>query len=65
VLAVTNMYPTAHDPAYGAFVATEVKSLLHAGAAVHVDFITDAAATPRISPRRSASAAWPGPGGST
>jgi teichuronic acid biosynthesis glycosyltransferase TuaC len=39
VLAVTNMYPTADDPAYGAFVATQVEWLSRAGAEVQVDFI--------------------------
>ncbi len=39
VLAVTNMYPTAQDPAFGAFVATQVKSLLRVGVDVQVEFI--------------------------
>src|SRR6266699_879130 len=39
VLAVTNMYPTAQDPAFGAFVATQVKSLRRVGVDVQVDFI--------------------------
>ncbi len=39
VLAVTNMYPTPTDPAYGAFVATEVAALARAGADVRVEFI--------------------------
>jgi hypothetical protein len=39
VLAVTNMYPTADDPAYGAFVATQVESMVRAGADVEVEFV--------------------------
>jgi teichuronic acid biosynthesis glycosyltransferase TuaC len=39
VLIVTNMYPTADDPAYGAFIATQVESLSRAGAEVQVEFV--------------------------
>jgi teichuronic acid biosynthesis glycosyltransferase TuaC len=39
VLAVTNMYPTPADPAYGAFVASQMSSVSDAGHAVEVDFI--------------------------
>src|SRR5436309_7226902 len=39
VLVVTNMYPMPEDPAYGAFVATQVESLSRAGAEVQVEFV--------------------------
>jgi glycosyltransferase involved in cell wall biosynthesis len=39
VLAVTNMYPTPDDPAYGVFVASQISSLTRLGVAVHVEFI--------------------------
>jgi glycosyltransferase involved in cell wall biosynthesis len=39
VLAVTNLYPTPDDPAYGAFVATQVQSLSRAGIDVDVEFV--------------------------
>jgi glycosyltransferase involved in cell wall biosynthesis len=39
VLVVTNMYPTAEDPAYGAFVAAQVGSLAGAGVGVRLEFI--------------------------
>lgn len=39
VLAVTNMYPTAADPVYGIFVASQIASLERAGATVQVEVI--------------------------
>ncbi len=39
VLAVTNMYPTADDPTYGVFVATQMRSVAESGVAVQVEFI--------------------------
>ena len=39
VLVVTNMYPTLEHSSYGAFVATQVRSLSAAGAEVTVEFI--------------------------
>ena len=39
VLVVTNMYPSAEHPSYGAFVATQVRSLSQAGVTVQVEFI--------------------------
>jgi glycosyltransferase involved in cell wall biosynthesis len=53
VLVVTNMYPTADDPAYGAFVATQVESLSRAGAQVQVEFVNG-----RRSPTAYLGALW-------
>ena len=39
VLAVTNMYPTSEDQAFGSFVADQIKSVVQAGVAVEVLFI--------------------------
>lgn len=39
VLHATNMYPTSADPAYGAFVAAQVRSLSDAGVRVQLEFI--------------------------
>ena len=39
ILAVTNMYPTAEDPTYGTFVATQMASVAGLGAVVHIHFV--------------------------
>src|SRR5690349_6620714 len=39
VLAVTNMYPTAEDPSYGIFVASQMQSVEAAGARVTIEFV--------------------------
>ena len=39
ILAVTNMYPTVEDPAFGSFVASQMRSLESAGVSVTVDFL--------------------------
>lgn len=39
VLMVTNMYPTARDPAYGVFVKAQVEALAAEGVDVEVEFI--------------------------
>jgi teichuronic acid biosynthesis glycosyltransferase TuaC len=39
VLAVTNMYPHGDDPAYGAFVASQMRSIAATGAEVVIEFI--------------------------
>lgn len=39
MLAVTNMYPTADDPVYGAFIATQMRSIADVGVEVHVEAI--------------------------
>ena len=39
VLAVTNMYPTDSDPAYGVFVASQMESVARAGVDVSIEFI--------------------------
>jgi teichuronic acid biosynthesis glycosyltransferase TuaC len=36
---VTNMYPTAEDPAFGTFVATQIQSIRAAGADVTIEFV--------------------------
>jgi teichuronic acid biosynthesis glycosyltransferase TuaC len=54
VLVVTNMYPSPKHPSYGAFVATQVRSLSNAGVTVEVDFINGrrAMAAYAVAPRR-------------
>jgi len=47
VLAVTNMYPIAADPGYGAFVAVQMESVARLGAAVAVQFIDGRAGASR------------------
>jgi glycosyltransferase involved in cell wall biosynthesis len=39
VLVVTNMYPTVNDPAYGVFIATQVRSIIDMGLSVEVEFV--------------------------
>jgi teichuronic acid biosynthesis glycosyltransferase TuaC len=39
VLVVTNMYPTPADPAFGAFVASQVEALRRAGVQVELAFV--------------------------
>lgn len=39
ILAVTNMYPTGQDPAYGAFVASQMRSIEDAGHTVQIEFV--------------------------
>jgi teichuronic acid biosynthesis glycosyltransferase TuaC len=39
VLALTNMWPTTHAPAYGTFVASQMGSVADLGAQVHVLFV--------------------------
>lgn len=39
ILAVTNMYPTAEDPAFGVFVASQMESIRQAGHTVEVQVI--------------------------
>ncbi len=39
VLAVTNMYPTARNPLYGSFVASQMESIARMGARVTVKFV--------------------------
>ena len=39
VLAVTNMYPDEADPGYGAFVASQMAAVTHAGMQVHIEFV--------------------------
>ena len=39
VLALTNMYPTPEDPAFGAFVASQMNSIAEAGHSVEIDRI--------------------------
>lgn len=39
ILAVTNMYPTEEDPAYGAFVASQMDSVARLGHTVCLEFI--------------------------
>lgn len=39
VLALTNMYPTPEDPAFGAFVASQMQSIAEAGHSVEIERI--------------------------